>query len=70
MTEKSIKRSVPHQADAGGGSVYGLGMIGAAVYFFKQAQGRRDYALAIPKSVVWPALLVYQLFSAGASPEE
>ncbi|MEI6621905.1 MAG: hypothetical protein WCP28_08370 [Actinomycetes bacterium] len=45
-----------------GGVVYGLGMIGAAAYFFSSAQSRRDYALAVPKAAIWPTLLVYQLF--------
>jgi len=44
---------------AGGGVVYGLGMIGAMVFFFRSAETRWDYALAIPKASVWPALLVY-----------
>jgi hypothetical protein len=46
---------------AGGGAVYGLGMIGAMVYFFGSAESRWDYVLAIPKASVWPALLVYRL---------
>jgi hypothetical protein len=46
---------------AGGGAVYGLGMIGALVYFFRSAQTGQDYVLAVPKAVVWPALLVYKL---------
>ena len=50
-----------NQAPAGGGAVYGLGMIGAMVYFFGSAESPRDYALAIPKASVWPALLVYEL---------
>jgi hypothetical protein len=47
-------------APAGGGAVYGLGMIGALVYFFGSAESGRDYVLAIPKASVWPALLVYK----------
>jgi hypothetical protein len=46
---------------AGGGAVYGLGMIGAAAYFFGSAESGRDYALAVPKAIFWPALLVYKL---------
>jgi hypothetical protein len=45
----------------GGGAVYGLGMIGAAAYFFGSAESGRDYALAAPKAIFWPALLVYRL---------
>jgi hypothetical protein len=42
--------------------VYGLGMIGALVYFAGTAESGRDYALAVGKAIVWPALLVYRLF--------
>jgi hypothetical protein len=48
-------------AQPGGSPVYGLGMIGAAAYFFGSAESGRDYALAGPKAVFWPALLVYKL---------
>jgi hypothetical protein len=45
----------------GGGAVYGIGMIGALVYFFQSAGTGRDKALAAPKAIFWPALLVYKL---------
>ncbi len=47
---------------AGGGAVYGLGMIGALVYFLRTAETREDYLLAVGKAVVWPAILVYLAF--------
>lgn len=47
---------------AGGGAVYGLGMIGALVYFTGSAQSPRDYFVAFAKSTVWPAILVYRAF--------
>lgn len=47
---------------AGGNAVYGLGFIGAAIYFFVEASGFWDYVLAIPKAIVWPAIAVYELF--------
>jgi hypothetical protein len=46
--------------NGGGGAVYGIGMIGAAVFFYRSAVSREDYLLALPKAMVWPALLVYQ----------
>jgi hypothetical protein len=49
-------------APAGGGAVYGLGMIGALVYFFGTAESEQDYLLAFPKAVVWPAIMVYRVF--------
>jgi len=54
-------RSRQDRPAAGQGAVYGLGMIGAMVYFFGSAQSGRDRVLAIPKASVWPALLVYRL---------
>jgi len=36
-------------------------MIGALVYFLQAAESGRDYLLAFPKAIVWPALLVYKL---------
>ena len=48
-------------AGAGGGAVYGLGLIGAAVYYFQQASDFWSYVLALPKAIVWPALVIYQL---------
>jgi hypothetical protein len=47
---------------AAGGAVYGLGMIGALVYFLRTAESREDYVLAVGKAVVWPAILVYLAF--------
>jgi hypothetical protein len=55
------KRPKQAGAPAGGGAVYGLGMIGAVVYFFESAESGWDYVLAVPKASVWPALLVYRL---------
>lgn len=52
-------RNAPAQP---GGAVYGLGMIGALVYFAGSAESGRDYVLAFGKAMVWPALLVYRAF--------
>jgi hypothetical protein len=48
-------------AGAGGGAVYGLGFIGAAVYYFAAADQFWEFVLAVPKAFVWPAILVYEL---------
>ena len=48
----------------GGSPVYGLGFIGALVWNWQQAVTPRDRALAIGKSMVWPAFLVYAAFRA------
>ncbi len=45
-----------------GGQFYGLGVIGAAVYFVNQVSGFWSVVLAVLKAVVWPAFLVYKAF--------
>ena len=45
-----------------GGAVYGLGFIGALVYFIGSASSFWDGAWGVLQSIVWPAFLVYGLF--------
>lgn len=49
--------------NAGGGAVYGLGMIGAWVFFIQAATGFWDGVLGILKGIVWPAFMVYEAFA-------
>lgn len=44
-----------------GGAVYGLGFIGAAVYYISTATGFWVGVLGFLKAIVWPAFLVYEL---------
>jgi len=44
------------------GAVYGLGVIGACVYFIKRATTSEEKLRGFLKGLVWPALLVYKLF--------
>jgi hypothetical protein len=41
------------------GVIYGLGLIGAAIYYISQAAGFWPGVLGILKALVWPAFLVY-----------
>ena len=43
------------------GSVYGLGLIGAWVYYFKRAETTQERIRAFFKGLVWPAFLVHDL---------
>ena len=43
-----------------GGAVYGLGFLGAAVYYIQHAANFGEGALGILKAMVWPALVIYQ----------
>lgn len=47
----------------GGGvdAVYGIGMIGAWVYYFKRAETTEARIKAFFKGLVWPAFVVYDL---------
>jgi hypothetical protein len=51
----------------GGNAVYGLGMIGAVVYFLQQADGFWPSILGVLKALVWPAFVVYDLLKFLAS---
>jgi hypothetical protein len=53
-------------AAAGGGAIYGLGIFGALVYFWQQADGFWEYVLAVVQGLFWPAWMVYQAFEALA----
>ncbi len=45
-----------------GNAVYGLGFIGAAIYFIAHASGFWMGLLGLLKAILWPAFLVYELF--------
>ncbi len=45
----------------GGDAVYGLGLIGALVYYIQVAHGFWGVILGILKALVWPAFVVYDL---------
>lgn len=47
-------------SNASGGTVYCLGLIGAAVYYISNATGFWMGVLGFLKAIVWPALLVYE----------
>lgn len=42
-------------------AVYGLGFIGAAVYYIQHADTFLAGAMGILKAAVWPAILVYEI---------
>lgn len=51
-----------HSSDA----VYGLGLIGAAVYYISIATSFWGGVLGFLKALVWPAFLVYEVLKALA----
>jgi hypothetical protein len=53
-------------AAAGGGAIYGLGIFGALVYFWQQADSFGEYVFAVIQGLLWPAFMVYEVFQALA----
>ena len=53
-------KKVIHQ---GGNAVYGLGLVGALVYYVGHATGFWVGVLGVLKAIVWPALLAYDLLT-------
>jgi hypothetical protein len=44
----------------GSGAVYGMGFIGAAIYFIQHATSFGMGALGFLKAIFWPAYMVYK----------
>jgi hypothetical protein len=44
-----------------GGAIYGLGFVGAAVYYISTATSFWMGVLGFLKAIVWPAFLIYNL---------
>jgi len=51
-----------NKGNASTGAVYGLGFIGAAVYYLHNATTFMMGLVGILKALVWPAFVVYKLF--------
>ena len=48
------------QNNASSNAVYGLGFIGAAIYYISHAAGFWMGVVGLLKAIVWPAFLVYE----------
>ncbi|MFB6340621.1 hypothetical protein ACE01N_05930 [Saccharicrinis sp. FJH2] len=59
---KSHSRNASRNASSG--AVYGLGFIGAAVFFISHATSFGMGVVGFLKAMVWPAFLVYEAFKA------
>jgi hypothetical protein len=53
-------------AAASGGAIYALGIFGAWVWFFQQADSFWGYLLAVFQGIFWPAYMVHAIFGALA----
>ncbi len=54
-----MRKNSTMNAGGSGGAMYGLGFIGALVYYLSHAASFWAGVLGILKAIVWPALLVY-----------
>jgi hypothetical protein len=57
-----MKKEIQHHASSN--TVYGMGLIGAAIYFISTSTGFWMGALGLLKAIVWPAILVYEALTA------
>lgn len=47
--------------NAGSGAIYGLGMLGALVYFLQHATTLGEGIIGIVKAVFWPGVVLYRV---------
>jgi len=67
VDERWLTMANSNAGAAGGGAIYGLGIFGALVYFWQQADFFWEYLLALLQGLFWPAFMVYEVFAALAS---
>lgn len=60
LTEQKHPKQIEIHQGGGSSSVYGIGLIGAWVYYFKHVTTFRQGMEAFFKGLVWPAILVYE----------
>jgi hypothetical protein len=58
--QEQPKPTVVHQGGSAD-AVYGIGMIGAWVFYFQRATTTQERIQAFFKGLVWPAFLVYDV---------
>ncbi|MDX9769105.1 MAG: hypothetical protein RBT19_01995 [Tenuifilaceae bacterium] len=56
-----------YQGNGPSGAIYGLGLIGAAVYYIGAATTFWTGVLGFLKALVWPAFLVYEALKSLAA---
>jgi hypothetical protein len=59
MVKEKMKRM--QCGGAGGGAVYGLGLIGSLIYYIQSASSFGEGVLGVLKAIVWPAVLIYKI---------
>lgn len=63
MSDESSPNRVNLSAQGGStASLYGLGFLGAAVYYVQHATGFWDGVLGILKALFWPGVLLHRVY--------
>ena len=64
--EKDLERKCKssYHTSHSGNAVYGLGFVGAVIYFIMQANSFWLGVLGVLKAIVWPAILVFEALRA------
>lgn len=47
--------------NAGSGAIYGIGMLGALVYFLQHSATFMDGLIGIFKAIFWPGVILYKV---------
>jgi hypothetical protein len=61
MEEEKDKKCKLSKNMGGCNAVYGIGLIGAFVFYIQHSDSLLMVILGILKAIVWPAMLVYKL---------
>lgn len=61
-TEQEDQKAEVNIQSGSSDAVYGLGLIGAWVYYIGRATTPQEKVKGFFKGIVWPAFLVYELF--------
>ena len=49
------------KCNAGGGAIYGIGVIGALIYFLQHAHSAFAVLTGLVYAMLWPGVLVYKV---------
>ena len=61
MPEKKTGNKCKIKYNCGSGAVYGLGFIGALIYYISTAASFWAGVLGVLKAIVWPAMIVFEV---------
>lgn len=61
MIKRKVTQTKCYNPCGCGGALYGLGFLGAVIYYISHAPTFWVGVLGVLKAIVWPAFLVYEL---------